>query len=203
MNKQEFLNELQKRLFSLEQSDIDKYKDYYSEMIDDRIEDGLSEEEAVFDLGEIENIISQILSDCPRRKAVETTNIETKSKKLSSGWIILITVLTAPFWFPFVTSVISVAFSLIIAAFAVIIALYAIVFAFFVFGIISMAACAVELFAFNVIEFAICLGLGLVFLGFSILLFFGTNWLLKNIFKLIKFLCRKTKEFFKERRVFA
>ena len=203
MNKQEFLNELQKKLFSLEQSDIDKYKDYYSEMIDDRIEDGLSEEEAVFDLGEIENIISQILSDCPRRKAVETTNIETKSKKLSSGWIILITVLTAPFWFPFVTSVISVAFSLIIAAFAVIIALYAIVFAFFVFGIISMAACAVELFAFNVIEFAICLGLGLVFLGFSILLLFGTNWLLKNIFKLIKFLCRKTKEFFKERRVFA
>ena len=47
MDKIAFLEILQKKLSCLPQSDIDKTVDYYSEMIDDRMEDGTSEEEAV------------------------------------------------------------------------------------------------------------------------------------------------------------
>lgn len=47
MDKRTFLNSLREQLYGLSQSDIDKSLEYYSEMIDDRMEDGVSEEEAV------------------------------------------------------------------------------------------------------------------------------------------------------------
>ena len=43
MTKQEFLRELWNRLTELPQEDVEKSLDYYSEMIDDRVEDGLTE----------------------------------------------------------------------------------------------------------------------------------------------------------------
>ena len=46
MNKKEFLSELQSKLCGLPQKDVDEHLSFYSEAIDDRIEDGLSEEEA-------------------------------------------------------------------------------------------------------------------------------------------------------------
>ena len=47
MGKQEFLAQLRKGLQGLPQEDIEERLTFYSEMIDDRMEEGLSEEEAV------------------------------------------------------------------------------------------------------------------------------------------------------------
>ena len=47
MNKSEFLGELEKSLSELPEKDRSRSLDYYGEMIDDRTEEGLSEEEAV------------------------------------------------------------------------------------------------------------------------------------------------------------
>ena len=46
MNKDLFMNELMARLSGLPQADIEERLAFYSEMIDDRIEDGMTEEEA-------------------------------------------------------------------------------------------------------------------------------------------------------------
>ena len=48
MNKQEFLAQLRKGLSGLPKEDIDERLTFYSEMIDDRMEDGIPEETAVF-----------------------------------------------------------------------------------------------------------------------------------------------------------
>ena len=45
MNKKEFINELESRLTNLPKKEIDDYIDFYSEAIDDRIEDGKTEDE--------------------------------------------------------------------------------------------------------------------------------------------------------------
>ena len=45
MNKQEFITSLYNRLSGLPQNDIENSIEFYSEMIDDRIEEGLTEEE--------------------------------------------------------------------------------------------------------------------------------------------------------------
>ncbi|MBQ6802768.1 MAG: DUF1700 domain-containing protein, partial [Oscillospiraceae bacterium] len=142
MNKIQFIAELKNRLSSLPPCDINKFIDYYSEMIDDRIEDGLSEEEAVNDLGNIENIVSQIFSEYPEKTEVYSTAEKTVSsgKKLSSGWIVLIAVLTSPIWIPLISSAASVVFSVIISVAAIMIVLYALDFAFAVCGITSVVA---------------------------------------------------------------
>ena len=51
MNKTEFVNQLSAGLMGLSQEDIKRSVDFYTEMIDDRIEDGMPEEEAVAALG--------------------------------------------------------------------------------------------------------------------------------------------------------
>ena len=56
MDKTTFLSKLEKRLKSLPEEDMQKTLEYYREMIDDRVEDGLSEEEAIADIGPIEEI---------------------------------------------------------------------------------------------------------------------------------------------------
>ena len=47
MNKQEFLARLQKGLSGLPGEEIEEHLAFYSEMIDDRMEDGIPEETAV------------------------------------------------------------------------------------------------------------------------------------------------------------
>ena len=47
MRKEEFLSQLESGLYGLPQADIDERLSFYAEMIDDRMEEGLGEEEAV------------------------------------------------------------------------------------------------------------------------------------------------------------
>ena len=63
MTKREFLSRLNEGLSGLPQEDAAGRLAFYSEMIDDRIEDGLSEEEAVAGIGPVEKIVAQIIED--------------------------------------------------------------------------------------------------------------------------------------------
>lgn len=56
MNRQTFIRELEQRLAALPEDERTKLVDYYAEMIDDRVEEGLSEEEAVAALGDVADI---------------------------------------------------------------------------------------------------------------------------------------------------
>ena len=60
MNKQEFLSELREKLSGAPQSEIEDRSICYGEMIDDRIDDGLSQEDAIGEMGSIEDIVAQI-----------------------------------------------------------------------------------------------------------------------------------------------
>ena len=61
LTKAEFLSELKNRLSSLPDQDVNDRLDFYSEIIDDRIEDGESEEEAVRSLGNMDDIVAKIM----------------------------------------------------------------------------------------------------------------------------------------------
>ena len=61
MRKTEFLERLRAALNALPEEEAKKTIAYYAEMIDDRIEDGMSEEEAVAGLGEPEAVAREIL----------------------------------------------------------------------------------------------------------------------------------------------
>ena len=65
MTKAQFLSELRQRLSDLPYADQKRSLDYYSEMIDDRVEDGLSEEDAVKRIGSPAAAATQIMQDMP------------------------------------------------------------------------------------------------------------------------------------------
>ena len=65
MLKQEFLNALREGLNGLPQADIEERITFYGEMIDDRIEEGRSEEEAVKEIGTVEAVVQQIVEETP------------------------------------------------------------------------------------------------------------------------------------------
>ena len=56
MNKQEFLAQLRKGLSGLPQDDIEERLTFYSEMIEDQTEEGLSEDEAVAQIGSVDEM---------------------------------------------------------------------------------------------------------------------------------------------------
>ena len=60
MKKEEYLSALEKRLSGLPAKERKERLRFFGEMIDDRIEDGCSEEDAVQELGSVEELAATI-----------------------------------------------------------------------------------------------------------------------------------------------
>ena len=112
MNKQEFVVALCDRLGGLPEQEVEDRVGFYCEMIDDRIEDGLSEEDAVLAIGSVDEIAEQILADVPLAKIVKE---KMKKRRKLCAWEIVLLAVGSPIWL-----------SLLIAAFAVVISVYAV-----------------------------------------------------------------------------
>lgn len=122
MTKQEFLTALQDGLRGLPQSDIDERVSFYAEMIDDRVEDGLSEEEAVAAIGSAEAIAAQIIADIPITKLVKH---KMAPRRLSTLAVVLIA-FGFPIWFSLLIAAVAVVFSLYVTLWAVIVSLWSV-----------------------------------------------------------------------------
>ena len=111
MKKQEFLDKLKSSLWSMPEADKQRSADYYAEMIDDRMEDGLSEEEAVAAIGDLDEIVQQILTETPRPPATVKKEEQKKQKRKVSWWETLLLVLGFPVWGSLLIAVAAVVFS--------------------------------------------------------------------------------------------
>jgi uncharacterized membrane protein len=97
MNKSEFLTELESRLELLPKKEVENYVEFYSEMIDDRVEEGKTEDEAIRDIGGIEEVIKQIAGEKSITKLVKQK--VAPKRKIKPIEIILL-ILGFPLWFP-------------------------------------------------------------------------------------------------------
>ena len=79
MTKKVFLTELKKKLGKLPKSEVKKRLSFYSEIIDDKIEEGFSEEDAVADVGGIDEIAKLILSE----KSIDIIADTVQTKNMS------------------------------------------------------------------------------------------------------------------------
>lgn len=115
MTKNEFLNRLRARLSDLPKGEVEERLDFYSEMIDDHMEEGVSEEDAVKSLGSTEAVARQIISEIPIMTIVKE---KMKPKRKLGAWEIVLLSVGSPIWL-----------SLLIAAFAVLLSLYIVLWA--------------------------------------------------------------------------
>lgn len=183
MRKQEFLAELEAGLSALPRDDIEERLTFYSEMIDDRMEEGLSEEQAVAEIGTVEEVISRIVTETPLSRLVRE---KVKPNRTLSTGVIVLLILGCPLWL-----------SLSLAALAVILAVYAVVWALVVslWALeVSLAACSlVGILTAGVFVFQASFsagiamfGVGIFCTGLTIMLFFGCWGATKGCLRLSK-----------------
>ena len=183
MNKQDFINELRSRLSGLPQEDIEERVGFYCEMIDDRVEDGLSEEEAVAQIGGADEAASQIIAEIPLSKLVKE---KVKSKRKLKAWEIVLIAAGSPVWFSLLVAFAAVFIALYISLWAVIASLWSVMGAFAVSAVACIAGAAV-LAVQGAGNMAFCsIGAALVLAGLAIFLFFGCLGATKGTAKLTK-----------------
>ena len=108
MDKLDFLLALDKRLGVLSDEDRRASLDYYAEMLDDLIESGMTEQEAVASLGSVDAIAEEILMDVPLPKLVKA---KMKGKRRMTGTELTLLIVGFPIWFPILISGFAVIFS--------------------------------------------------------------------------------------------
>ena len=183
MNKDTFLIELRSGLTGLPAEDIEERVAFYSEMIDDRMEEGVTEEEAVAQTGEITEIVSQTIADTPLHKLVKE-NVRTR-KPMSTGTIVLLAA-GSPLWLALAIAALAVILALYIVLWALLAALWAVEFAFIVSALACLAGMAYLFVQGEPLYAMMSLGAGLFMAGISIFLFFGCIEASKGIVKMTK-----------------
>ncbi len=97
MNKKEFLEELEKRLQALPKEEIQERLEFYSEAIDDRVEEGLTEEQAIEQIGTLDEVTWEIVKKTP---LVTLVKEKVKPKRRMRAWEIVLLCVGFPLWFP-------------------------------------------------------------------------------------------------------
>lgn len=169
MNRQQFIDALTSRLAYLPLAETEKFIDFYIEAIDDRIEDGMSEEEAVAAIGDVESVAQAIEAEIPLstivKQRVKSSRERARAESAGghSAWWIVLAVIGSPIWL----TLACVLGALVITVFAVAIALVAAVFA----VLVSFAVTAAAMLAYSVTRlFTAGLSAALMCLGLALLL---------------------------------
>ena len=183
MSKNEFLARLQNGLSGLPQEDIEERLAFYSEMIEDRMDEGLSEEEAVSAAGTVQEIVAQIVADTPLTK-IAKERIKPKRRLKALETVLL--VLGSPIWVSLLIAAFAVIFSLYISLWAVIISLWAVFVSFAACAVGGVLACIIFSAGGHGASGLAMLAAGIVCAGLAIFMFCGCKAVTKGALLLAK-----------------
>lgn len=183
MKKQDFVAELRRKLAGLPKQDIEERINFYSEMIDDRMEDGISEDDAVSEIGSVDDIASQIIADIPFTKIAKE---RIKPKRKLKAWEIVLLAVGSPIWLSLGIAVVAIIFSLYVVLWSVIVSLWAV----FASLIASAVGCVLTGIAFAIVgnggAGGVSISFGIVCAGLAIFCFFGCKAATKGVIVLTK-----------------
>mgnify|MGYP003369494765 CR=1 FL=1 len=169
MSKAEFLEDLRRSLAGLPQGEIAERLSFYEEMIDDRIEEGLSEEEAIAAVGPVNTIVLQAIDDTPITTLVKE---KIRPKRRMKTWEIVLLVLGFPVWFPILVSAAAVLFSLYVTLWSLIIACWAVFAGFIACSVAGIVIGIYQCSLTNISQGLAFIAAGLFLFGMSIYGFF-------------------------------
>ena len=196
MNKQQFLAAVRLNAASVPPEELTALLDYYTEMIDEAMDEGCTEEEAVARLGSWDEIREQIhtfraepnpVSIIQPQPSFNNAQPETNTAVPASEpakvkrwknislptWAVVLLILTSPVWGTVVLTLLivlfAVIFSLVVIGGALVISLFAVVIALAVVGVVGIPAGVVLLATSGIAPFLLTLGGGLVCVGLAIL----------------------------------
>ena len=154
---------LREELSSLPRREREEQLRFYSELIDDRMEDGWSEKAAIARLGAPNRLASRILRDANE----ESEKKHSSKRSRFSPFTITLLILGSPIWLSLLLSFYAVIFSLLVSLWAVMICLYAVGIGIVGCGIGGIAGGILFCLQYPLTGIAL-LGCGLLCLGMSI-----------------------------------
>ena len=192
MKKDEFLQKLKDEISIYPYEETKKSLEYYEEMINDRLEEGMTEDEAVASLGSVEDIAEQIKCELPITTIVKQKAYEkTKGEKIPS-WVIILLILGCPLWISLIFSIGATILAIYVSIWSVALVLWVIDFVVGIISVISFFSVFVMLIRGSIASSVIFLGLSILCAGLAIFLYlasffvskgiaYGTYWLFKQI----------------------
>ena len=193
MTRTEFLDELKNLIKDYPAEETEKSIEYYGEMIDDRIEDGMSEEEAVKSLGDVKDIAKEIEIEMPMKTIVKKKVKEKKEENIPV-WVILLLIIGFPVWAPLLLALGVCAFSLYIALWSVVLALGAVDVALFLAVIAGLLAIGITMIKGSMLSAIIYFGVTLVLIGLALLGLIGCFYASKGLAALFAAIFRSIKK---------
>lgn len=170
MTKAEFLSLLSEGLSGrMTDREINEHINFYKEAIDDRIEDGISEEDAVLDMGDIDRIIADIAGE-----PVKAKEKEKKKKKKLKVWETVLLILGSPIWLSLLLSAFAVFIALFAVLWSLVVAIWAVFAAFAGSALGSFAAGTFFIIEGNLPSGLATIAAGAVLGGLSIFTFFAS-----------------------------
>lgn len=174
MIKEEFIRELDLSLKNELIQNRETYLSYYSEIIEDYLEDGYTEEEAVNKLDEIPSIVKTI------QQEIGNTENKTINK---NPIIILLLIIGAPLWGSILLSVLLLLFSSLIILWCAPFSLGMLSFAGLLTGAVSLMGLTFNTGIYYIVT---QLGVGIFALGLGLFLLLGTVYITKYVGSLSK-----------------
>lgn len=177
MTKHEFITRLREGLVQLPKAEVEEHIAFYGEIIDDRMEEGFLESEAVANIGSVDIVISQILNDYRTNSCGKDMN----ATKRLGGWEIMLLVLGSPIWLSLLIAAVTVLFSLFIIVWSVVVSLWAV--------FVALSGCVVGVGLAGVVFCCngfwvpgiAMISVGAICGGLSILAFFGCKSVTRGI----------------------
>lgn len=191
MRKQDLIKELRLNLSFLPKEEIDDRISFYSELIDDKIEEGVKEEDAIKSIGSIDEIINQIIDEMPLSKIAKD---KIKQKRKLSGLEIALIIVGSPIWLSLLLSLIAVLFSLYIIGWSIVISIWAILISLIAVLVAGIVLTIISLFSNIYIVALSYLGATLVILGLTILMHYVCKIITRLYIKLTKLIVLSVKK---------
>lgn len=190
VNKQEFLAQLSAGLSGLPVEDREERLAFYEEMIDDRVEESASQEEAIRGIGTVEELVSQTVSEIPLTRLVKE---KITPKRRLAVWEIVLLVLGSPIWLSLLLAVLAVMVSLYAVLWTAIICLWAAEAAICACALAGIAAGLFFACNGNLLTGIAVIGAGIACAGLGVFLFRGCLEATKGIWRLTRRLALWTK----------
>lgn len=186
MRKNDFIKVLNRSLKRVENEERKRCIDYYQEMIDDRIEAGMTEEQAVSECGDVKKIAEQLIAEAKQNGQI---------KKKRSPLAIILICIGFPLWFSLGLAFFAIILALYIIIWAVLIALYVVDLALVLAGFVCFGASIVYMPS-NMPIAVLAMGIAMLCSALAVLLFLAL-WMLS---KLVVKLCALPFKIMKKRR---
>ena len=200
MSREEYLNELKEKLTQNNIPGIDAMMEFYDEAISDRVEDGMSEEDAVAAMEDTDSVVKAAKLDKPiaalMADKVKESHKEASEKGHGTLFVVL-AVIGFPIWFPLLIAFFAIIFALYVSMWAIVVSIYAVELSFAISAVATFFGSLT--FIMGQIPFATALALlgctGILG-GLAILLWKPIVAMTRGMIKLIKAVFRGIKSVF-------